>query len=474
MKHKELIKKAFAGAFAVLIFAISLLSVFAEGETIPEPELETAKSALVYCVQAEKVVWSKGADDSRYPAGAAKMMTAILAIEHYGDEMEDTFVTATAAALRNSAGSSLGLRTGEMLPAKDLIAAVILSGSNDAAYVLAADIGGTVAKFVNMMNEKAEAMGMKNTHYTNPSGLHDGDMVTTANDLVLLAKYCYNNSTYMELCGMTRYAIDKTNKTDGDRIIANRNYFINVAVTNEYYYSIVNGMSISNTEQAGYSLIASGKYDGTDYIVIALGCEDVTEVVKEEEIIIDELTGEVTVIPEETKTRNTSYSDGKALFRHAIRNYSFKKIIDVSTIVCEIPVRLGMNTDHVTLLPEHSIDFFLPNNEDPKSVISYAWELDKGDMTAPVEMGQEAGVLTVYYKGEVIEKLPLVAKNNVERSEWLYLIERIGSFAKTPLFRITAIVIVILIAVYFISAGIRKKKKNDEARREFNRKYRDY
>ena len=111
--------------FAFVFCITAVLPVMAdESEKPADPALETAKSALVFCVQADKTVWSKNADSPMYPAGAVKMMTALIALEHYGDSMEGTYVTVTAAALRNVTGNRIGFKTGEMLTAKDLIAAV--------------------------------------------------------------------------------------------------------------------------------------------------------------------------------------------------------------------------------------------------------------------------------------------------------------------------------------------------------------
>lgn len=459
-----------------LLLTLASSQIYADDADYTEleaPTLETAKAALIYCVQADQIIWSNGSGDSRYPAGSAKMMTALIALEHFNGNM-DAMVTANAAALRATSGNNINLRAGETMTAKDLIAAVIVTGANDAACVLAAEISGTVNLFVNKMNERAQELGMTATTYTNPTGMHDSEMTTTADDIIKLSRYCYFNSTFMELASINRYTIAKTNYSS-ERTMANRNYFINIAFTNEYYYSIINGMSISYTEQSGYNLIASAQYDGIDYIAVVLGCDEVTEIVSEAITEIDPETGEETIVtPEVTKERNTAYADAKTLIRWAIRNYSFKRVIDVSTIICEIPVKLGTNIDHVTLLPEHSIEIYMPNNEDASKVISYTWTLNSESLSAPVEMGQEAGTLYVSYKGKPLEEVKLVAKNNVERSEWLYILHEAKEFTKTALFKISAAVIIILTAIYFISTAIKRKKRTELAKREFMKKYRKY
>lgn len=480
LRRNKKMKKIFTVILTVVLLLSAMLpQVYAEGDTdsgsapLDPPQLETAKAALIYCVQADKVVWSSGENDSRYPAGSAKMMTALLAIEHYNGNM-DAQITATASALRTSSGNNINLRAGEIMTARDLIAAVIVTGANDAACVLATEIAGTVNLFVGKMNGRAAELGMESTKYTNPTGMYDSGMTTTAGDIIKLARYCYFNSTFMEYAGANRYTIAKTNYSS-ERTMANRNYFINIAFTNEYYYSIINGMSISYTEQSGYNIIASAQYNGVDYIAVALGCEDVTETISEAVTEIDPETGEEKIVtPAETKDRNTSYADAKSLIRWAIRNYSFQRVIDVSTIICEIPVTLGTNIDHVTLLPEHAVEIYMPNNEKAADVISYTWTLSKESLAAPVEMGEEAGVLYVSYKGQPLEEVKLVAKNNVERSEWLYLLNEAKDFTKTPLFRITAIVLIILTAVYFISTSVKRKKRTELAKREFMKKHRKY
>ena len=451
-------------AIGVIIIICGAFSVMA----LEDPEPINARAVIVYNCESDTVLFSKNADEKIYPASTVKIMTAICAVEYYGINGLDRQVTVTSDMIRGIGGNSISLRTGERVTVRDLLYAVVLTGANDAANVLACDISGSVDAFVQLMNAKAAELGMNNTVYTNPSGLHDNAMTTTASDILTLAAYAYKNNTYAEICSNAKYDMPATNIT-GVRYITNRNYFISTAVEYKYYWRLVNGMNSGSTSQAGWCLVASAASDGLNYIAVVMDADRVTKVVSPAQKIENE-DGTVTEIPEKTETTIYSYVDATTLIKWAMDRFSYRKAVDASTMICEIPVSLGQNVDHVTLLPAEAVEIFIANDVIMSEKVSYSWELKSDTLTAPVKTGEVGGLLTVWYDGKAVAQVDLIAKNNVERSQILFIMAELKKIVSSKTFIIAAVAAVILLFVYVISVAVWRQRRIDRARREFYKK----
>ncbi|MGN0441760.1 MAG: D-alanyl-D-alanine carboxypeptidase family protein, partial [Acutalibacteraceae bacterium] len=167
-----------------------------------------SESILLVNTDTGQTVYEKEADTKRYPASTTKIMTYIVVIENV-DDIESTKVTIKKAVLDklNGTGSSvanLEAHIGKTMTVKDLLYSMMVPSGNDAAMMLADYIGGgSVDKFVDMMNEKAKALGLKNTHFKNPDGLHDPDHYTTARDMYTMAAYALKLPYFEEITNTT-------------------------------------------------------------------------------------------------------------------------------------------------------------------------------------------------------------------------------------------------------------------------------
>src|SRR5699024_4264925 len=132
-------------------------------------------------------------------ASITKVMTAILAIEH--GNLDDLIKASRRAVYAE--GSSIYLELGEEMSLEDLLYGLMLRSGNDAAIAIAEHIGGNVEGFVYMMNEKAQQLGMTQTHFMNPHGLHDDNHYSTAYDMALLMRYSIQNSTFQTISETT-------------------------------------------------------------------------------------------------------------------------------------------------------------------------------------------------------------------------------------------------------------------------------
>ncbi len=469
MKH--ITKRLFIFS-ALLPFLLSVLPATAVS-ALDDPDISHSKASLVYCVEPDVVLWSENSDMQVYPAALTKLMTAVLAAESVssGEIGLDDYLTASAAAVNATEGNNIKIQAGECLKLRDLIGAMILAGANDAALVIAEGIAGSVSDFVASMNEKATELGMKDTVYTNPTGLHDGSMVTTASDLLLLAKYASGIQFLSELCGSIRITIDATDKSDA-RYIGTRNYLLSTRVSSDYYLSTANGMICGSTYEAGFCIIATAQHDGLNYIAIVLGA-DTTTVIKNPGVTgTDENGNTVVITPPEYKYIMNGFVEAAELLTWADKNFKYIKAVDNSTPVCQIPIKLAAEVDSVALLPEAPIELYVPVDIDRNKDIQLSWVLDSEYLTAPVKAGQRVGILTVTYKGEKIGEVPLIVKSNIIQSGGLTLLNRIEQLASTPFFKVILITIAVGTVIYVFATSVSRSRKQAAAKREFIKKNR--
>ena len=457
--------KRFLILLTVLLLVLPALPVNA----VSDPGLSHSAAYLVYCTEPDRVLYSSDAGKKLYPAALTKLMTVVLAAESIesGKLTADQPVTASAAAINSTEGNHISLKVGETLKFRDLIGATILAGANDAALVIAEAVSGNVTEFVRLMNQRAEQLGMKDTVYTNPTGLHDGEMVTTANDLLILAKLASTKQLLTELFSSVRITIDATNMSAA-RYLGTRNYLVSTRVTTDYYLSMANGMICGSTYEAGFCLIATAQHDGLNYIAIVLGADTTT--VETTPAVTDEEGNEVT--PPEYKYIMNGFIEAATLLKWADGNFSYIKAVDGSTPVCQIPVRLADGIDSVALLPERPVEIFVPNDIDRENDIQLSWDLDYETLTAPVPAGQEVGTLRVTYKGEFIGEVPLVVKTGISADGGLTVLDRIGQLMRTPFFVVILIVTVAGAVIYIFGTAISRSRKKAAAKREFAKKTR--
>ena len=149
---------------------------------------------------------------------------------------------------------------------------LMLPSGNDAANAIAEHISGDNDEFAKLMNKKAKELGMKNTHFANPHGLHNDDHYTTATDLAILADAYSSVETLSEIAKCNQYLMPATNK-QGERLINTTN-FMKIEKSG-YYYEYADGLKTGNTDEAGRCLAASARTNGVRYICILLDCPEV-------------------------------------------------------------------------------------------------------------------------------------------------------------------------------------------------------
>lgn len=219
-----------------------------------------AVSAALADLDSGRVLWEDNAEARRPIASLTKIMTALLVIEN----TRPTEIVVASSNATGQGGAELGLETGEQLTVHDLLRALLLQSSNDAAVALAEHVAGTVDAFVEEMNVRAAELRMRETEFRSPSGLDDTGH-STARDLLRLASEAFLNPTFAAITA-TRFAIVPA--ADGEpRRLQNRNALL-------WLYDGAFGGKTGYTTAAGFCLVAAAERDGLRLATVVLGAPE--------------------------------------------------------------------------------------------------------------------------------------------------------------------------------------------------------
>ena len=403
----------------IIIFTCIIPTIFVYGTDSRTDDLNIySDAAILMDFKTGTVLYSKNSEQKMYPASTTKILTAIIALEKCN--LNDIVTVSNSEISTIPSGySSAYLTEGEEISVNDLITMFLVHSANDAGYILAEHISGSVDEFAELMNEKAKEIGCKNTHFTNPSGIHDENHYTTANDLALIAKYCMQNSKFRDIVSMKSCTINSTNKF-GIRKYTNTNDLLNPS--SKYYLEECIGIKTGYTAQAKNCLISSCLKNNIVLICVVLGANKLNN-------------GE-----------SSRYEDSINLFKYGYSNYSIKTFANKDDVVKNIEVKNGSKaTRNLDLILEDSISGLVKNSDDiPNSIITL-----KDNVSAPISKGTILGSIT-YKIGNNSYTKNIVASHDVEQDAFLLLIFKcIFGFA----------VFLILITIILSKSKKKRKKK---------------
>ena len=222
-----------------------------------------AKSAIIIEPTTGKIIFEKNSNERLEPASMTKIMTLLLtfeAIDNGRVSLDDTVNISKRAA--DMGGSQMFLEAGSNIRLEEIIKGVSIASANDGAIALAEFIGGSVENFVDMMNKKAEDLGLSNTHFANPHGLHADNHYSSAYDMAIMAS---NLISYEKVLNYTSIYEDYFNKPDGSRTwLVNTNKLVR-------FLEGVDGLKTGYTSEAGYCLTATAKKGNVRYITVVMG-----------------------------------------------------------------------------------------------------------------------------------------------------------------------------------------------------------
>lgn len=233
--------------------------------------------ASKYCVlvdsESNTVIAQRDAEKKMYPASMTKVMTLIVAVENM-KSMEDKF-TMTAeiiSPLLEENASMAGFQAGEEITMRDLLYGAILPSGADATAGIAIKIAGTEQRFVELMNEKAEQLGLHNTHFTNTSGLHNEDHYMTALDMAVILRYALQNDTCREILSTYQYTTSITRQHPKGIVLES-------TLFSRMYGDEVEGVTIEGgktgyTDEAQHTMASFAKKNGREYICVVAHEDD--------------------------------------------------------------------------------------------------------------------------------------------------------------------------------------------------------
>jgi serine-type D-Ala-D-Ala carboxypeptidase (penicillin-binding protein 5/6) len=236
----------------------------AEAAAPGQPELHAQSWALT---DAETGMYLAGKNpDDRLPiASTTNIMTALVVLEEGVDLDEKVVVSKQAERYVGFTYSNVGLIAGERLTVRDLLVAALVPSGTDAVYALAEHLGdGSVDRFVEKMNQEADSMGLKNTHFANPAGLDSPGNYSSARDLATLARAAMEHPTFADMVGKREATISTQNR---EIEVFNTNYLL-------YSYREVTGIKTGTSPEAGPCLIASAEAGAESYVAVVLGARD--------------------------------------------------------------------------------------------------------------------------------------------------------------------------------------------------------
>lgn len=231
-----------------------------------KPEI-AAQGAILVDAGTGEVLFEKNADQRFYPASITKIMTALLVIEN--TDFSDTVHFSKSATTNLESGAvRLGLSEGDSVSVKDCLYALMLRSANDVANGLAEHAGGSLQGFAAMMNQRAKELGCTNTNFVNPSGLNSDSHYTTARDMALIARTCFDNEKFRGIVSTKTYSFPairnnpkSTLLTMGHKMIFEADY--------RYDKDVIGGKT-GYTMKAGNTLVTAAERDGRRLIVVIL------------------------------------------------------------------------------------------------------------------------------------------------------------------------------------------------------------
>lgn len=237
-------------------------------ELLEEDQLYAA-SAILIEAKSGRVIFEKNADQVMYPASTTKILTGLIALEQ-GDLEQTCTVSEEAVTFYEDDVTNIDLRAGEELSLRDLLYATLVKSANDAANVVAENVGGTITAFVDVMNQRLAEMGCTSTHFTNPHGLHNDSHYSTARDMATIAMEAMKNDTFREMVATASYTIPATNMMRSRSFSTSNQLMIpsTSEKTNKYYYADAIGVKTGSLSTAGYCFVGAAEREGVELISV--------------------------------------------------------------------------------------------------------------------------------------------------------------------------------------------------------------
>lgn len=333
------------------------------------------KSAVLMDIDTGTVLYESNAHEPLPPASVTKVMTLLLIMEAIDSgkiDWNQQVVASEAAAAKG--GSQIYLKVGESMSVADMVKSIAVSSANDCACAMAEHIAGSESAFVDMMNARAQELGMKDTHFVNCTGLDDEENakehLTSAYDIALMSRQLMKY--HPDIQKYTTIWMDTVR--NGEFGLSNTNKLVR-------FYEGATGLKTGFTSKAGYCLSATAQRDGLGLVAVVMGCA----------------------------TSQERFAASKSMLDYGFANYAV--VSPEMPQTDSVPVRLGVSGE-VEVIPGEDATLLVDKAQRGSIAVDIAIE---PEVAAPVSRGQRMGTMTIRSGEQVLRQIPLVAKEEIPK-----------------------------------------------------------
>lgn len=426
------VKKFCAILFSFVLVLIIALPVAAEGEssTLADnaPSL-TAPAAYVVNLDTNIVVYEKNSETPLSAASLTKLMTTLLLLENYQDQLDSISLTAPSYVYdliweQSTNASSADIRRGETQSLRNLLYAMLLPSGNEAAYIVADYMGGgSIDNFVAMMNDEAKAVGCTGTTFVDPCGLNPNN-ITTARDAYLILRALTAYDVFSTVVGTPSYDMGTNDRytTPGTYIIQTTDKLI----TNSSYHRDYTKGGKTGSLGEWQNFAGWHSQDGESYISILLNVP----------------------YDADPEGMRPALVETATIMDWVFDTYTIAPALDTTQPITEVRVAYSTQADTVMLYPADNMMTLLPR-EGGAALTEQVFNVPD-QLPAPIKQGDIVGTVTLTIEGETIGTADLIAGSDVSRNQLLYTISRVSLFFSSTYFKVVVILTMLVIGAYLI------------------------
>lgn len=378
-----------------------------------------SKSAILYNMDDDIILYEKNSEERTSIASLTKIMTCIVAIENI-DNLDQKIILKSDVftGLAEAGASVAGFRVGENVTFRDLLMGALLPSGADATRALALNISGSESKFVNLMNNKAIELGLKDTHFENTTGLESSNHYSTVKDISIILKYALKNQTFKDMYTTREYTTT-----------SNLTFYSTLKkISNNYSFDVSNilGSKTGYTDEAGLCMSSIANYNGVNYLLVTAGADYRGNVPRQ---LLDAIT----------------------IYNFYSTNYGYKNIINVGDYIKTINEEYSTKEKY-DITSQITISKFLNNSFD-ENKIKYEYNgLDK--ISYKNKIGDKLGRVNIIYDDNIIGTFDVFLTETINFSLFTFLLQT------KLIYLIGTTIIILLLIICFLKKRKDIKKKS--------------
>ena len=359
--------------FGVICFLTFFISVNALENLAPN-----SKSSILLETSTGKILYESNSHEKLPPASMTKIMSMLLIMEAIDNNKlsfdSDVLISENAA---NMGGSQVFLEAGETYKVNDLLKGIAIASGNDAVVAMAEKVGGTVENFVNMMNEKAKSLGLKDTVFKNPHGLDTEGHYSSAYDMAMIAKKLLKHEKILEYTSIYE---DYLKKNDGSSTwLVNTNKLVR-------FYDGVDGLKTGFTSSAKYCVTTTAKKSNMRLLSVVMGAE----------------------------TSDLRSKDTTNLLNYGFNTYKLDLIMSKTKILGNVKVEKGKKDNVDLVLKEDATSLKKINDKSTDYFVNL--KVDK--IKAPVKTGDKVGTAEILDNGKFVMESDVTVTHNIDKANY--------------------------------------------------------